>query len=115
MKDIYIEKAKALGIQAAKKDHWMTPTDEGNQKEYVEYMQDQIDGWSQTCQYQLQWGKKLSQIADEAYLREHDDFDYENWCENYLALLEDCFWLAWAEQHKLFKFWKKYVKNLQSL
>src|SRR5271157_3280474 len=102
-----------LADEAVKHDGWMTPTEDNIELPYDKYDEKEISGWSETLQYEIRWRKRITQALYDA-LQKNDMEELWNdveWRCQARGELEDAFWDAWAEGHKLYDFWKKHHKK----
>ena len=94
-------------------DGWMTPTTDDPREpeswtDYGYWIQEEINGWEQTCHFGILYGTPMVDMAHE--LAEKNRLYGEHWLEIWLDL-KDEFWEAWADTHKAYEFWCENVRR----
>lgn len=102
------EAVRRLAREAFRTDGWMTPVVEDLMDEDTDDIGDLVmthrSQWEQTCQFELLWGARISEIVDQQEARfERLDLAVR-WEDRYYGLyepLKEAFWEEWERKHKL--------------
>lgn len=102
------EAVRRLAREAFRTDGWMTPVVEDLMDEDTDdigqLVTEHRSQWEQTCQFEILWGARISEIVDQQEARFVRLGLHVRWEDRYYGLyepLKEEFWEVWEQKHKL--------------